>query len=835
MELKNYVAQWAGEVLPGATCYLYQAGTETLASGLQDAAGATLDNPFQAGSDGLIQFAAPNGVYDLRVMSGGRDSRMRVQCLDVAEQLAAAQVEADRAGTEADRAGSEAERAEAARDAAMANSKIYPDTAAGLAEVADSQYFSVPSAESSEYLILYKNNAGSAVEVKRYPSASAVSDLAGQSAQVAADLDVMQQRVAPYKTKAADIGGVEPLASFAAPDELGRLYNLLSFMPDGSILSTPLHDFVLARLAGISFSTIEAAGWGSYVFAQRGGDGALYALSGLREDGSAYPAAASQSALGEVLHIPFHGQSNAAGDDSKPPVSTLSTGWGSYMFARGVATWSGTDNANTPEGRAAEGFSFTDLRAGSVETRANAMADAFIARLVGASRFSPELPSNGPRVLISFAGLGGRKLTELGPENDGASGRPGARAPGGHWPTMLDDIARGKATAAAAGLGYSVPAWVYDQGESEGDMTLYYGGDTLAPSSIISGYATKALTMAQAFDSSVRGITGQSRPIPLFVTPATYNQLTPTAWMDVADASPLVFLVGARYQMPSAKNASNGLSGASQNWGNEIHYSPDGQRWIGEMCAKVMHRVLHEGEDWQPLRVLSAVKVDANRIDLKFHIPRPPMVIDTDFLPKAQGWGISICAGTVDAYTGARQVPTAVEILPDGRTLRATFASIPTGALLRIGASICDLGAAMTVSAVGTGSPTAHGFETHTVSISGDVRAALKGLADEGAFWADAALPNGAVTSMCVIRSVTFDGSSTVLTGEVRERRSDGSYGPFQVGDILRFRRMNPYTNFRDSDNAMALNTFASGPRTGKLYPLHNWACQYEGMSVQGA
>lgn len=176
MELKNYVAQWAGEVLPGATCYLYQAGTETLANGLLDAAGAALDNPFEASSEGLIQFAAPNGEYDLRVMSGGRDSRMRVQCLDLAEQLAAANADADRAAVKADAAAAAAATAENARDAAQASGNFYPDTAAGLAATTDGQYFSVPSAESSEYLILYTNNAGGAQEVKRYPSTKLITD-----------------------------------------------------------------------------------------------------------------------------------------------------------------------------------------------------------------------------------------------------------------------------------------------------------------------------------------------------------------------------------------------------------------------------------------------------------------------------------------------------------------------------------------------------------------------------------------------------------------------------------------------------------------------------------
>lgn len=105
MELKSFFAQDAdGNSLPGATCYLYEPGTSTLASGLQTAAGAALDNPFQADADALIQFRAPDGEYDLRVTSGARDYRLRVQCVDLAAAIARAEDAADRAEDAAARA-----------------------------------------------------------------------------------------------------------------------------------------------------------------------------------------------------------------------------------------------------------------------------------------------------------------------------------------------------------------------------------------------------------------------------------------------------------------------------------------------------------------------------------------------------------------------------------------------------------------------------------------------------------------------------------------------------------------------------------------------------------
>lgn len=53
--------------------------------------------------------------------------------------------------------------------------EIFEDTTAGLAATSDGDYFSVPSAEDDEYLLLYLNDMGSATLVKTYPSAAAIA------------------------------------------------------------------------------------------------------------------------------------------------------------------------------------------------------------------------------------------------------------------------------------------------------------------------------------------------------------------------------------------------------------------------------------------------------------------------------------------------------------------------------------------------------------------------------------------------------------------------------------------------------------------------------------
>lgn len=83
MELKNFFAQdLEGNFIPTPTVHLYEPGTTTHVSGLQDKDGLALANPFAGSATGQILFAAPDGDYDLRVTGAGRDFTMRVRFID---------------------------------------------------------------------------------------------------------------------------------------------------------------------------------------------------------------------------------------------------------------------------------------------------------------------------------------------------------------------------------------------------------------------------------------------------------------------------------------------------------------------------------------------------------------------------------------------------------------------------------------------------------------------------------------------------------------------------------------------------------------------------------
>jgi hypothetical protein len=59
----------------------------------------------------------------------------------------------------------------------MSGAMIYSSVSLGLAGTSSGNFFSVTAADNAEYLILYKNEGGSAVEKKRYPSVVAIDSV----------------------------------------------------------------------------------------------------------------------------------------------------------------------------------------------------------------------------------------------------------------------------------------------------------------------------------------------------------------------------------------------------------------------------------------------------------------------------------------------------------------------------------------------------------------------------------------------------------------------------------------------------------------------------------
>lgn len=163
MELKSYYAQDKnGEIVAGAYIYLYEKDKTSLATGIKGADGKALPNPFNSDEDGLFQLAAPNGVYDLRVSSSGRDNTIRVQFFDAAEAV--------------DTVNTLVQRAEEAKDTAQLSAGLFDNAASGISGTTEGQYFSTPSSDSAEHLVLYRHDPGNVATPKSvYPSGAALT------------------------------------------------------------------------------------------------------------------------------------------------------------------------------------------------------------------------------------------------------------------------------------------------------------------------------------------------------------------------------------------------------------------------------------------------------------------------------------------------------------------------------------------------------------------------------------------------------------------------------------------------------------------------------------
>ena len=136
--------------------------------------GSTAAKDLSDNAENLDKFANGDDYeYDDRL---GR-SRKSLKWIEDAALAIPAIDAALRSEQEAERAIVARSGSEAARDAAQLSAGIYVDTLDGLANTVTGNFFSVPSPESSEYLILYLNDLGAAVEQKRYASSKATEQL----------------------------------------------------------------------------------------------------------------------------------------------------------------------------------------------------------------------------------------------------------------------------------------------------------------------------------------------------------------------------------------------------------------------------------------------------------------------------------------------------------------------------------------------------------------------------------------------------------------------------------------------------------------------------------
>ena len=73
------------------------------------------------------------------------------------------------------------------------------------------------------------------------------------------------------------------------------------------------------------------------------------------------------------------------------------------------------------------------------------------------------------------------------------------------------------------------------------------------------------------------------------------------------------------------------------------HLDPNGYRWYGEMLAKVYYKTQILREDFKPLQPIKVMRTsDPKQVKIQYHIPVPPLVLDTRTLKLYADYGFEV-------------------------------------------------------------------------------------------------------------------------------------------------------------------------------------------------
>lgn len=178
----------------------------------------------------------------------------------------------------------------------------------------------------------------------------------------------------------------------------------------------------------------------------------------------------------------------------------------------------------------------------------------------------------------------------------------------------------------------------------------------------------------QDYEADIRRLSGLPVRVPMFHTQISAwtagggspHALSPYKVLAEAEANPdRTILVGPKYFLPYALPLGQ-------------HLNNYGYRWLGAYYGKVYKRVVIDAQPWSPLRPISVTRTGAVII-ARFHVPVPPLVLDTIAVSDPGNYGF-------EYYEDSPQPPTitSVELLSEEDAVRITLSSVPTGSNQRL-------------------------------------------------------------------------------------------------------------------------------------------------------
>jgi hypothetical protein len=256
---------------------------------------------------------------------------------------------------------------------------------------------------------------------------------------------------------------------------------------------------------------------------------------------------------------------------------------------------------------------------------------------------------NADKYLISQHGIGGLAYANL---------KQGTQP----YANLLACVTAAKALAASVGCtGYIVEAIHWSQG----------GSDETAGVATYVGYLQQLQTNLSA---DIGAITGQTNTIPLFMCQEdqgiTAHIIDPEAAILLANTTlPGIYLSATEY-IDDFAVTSLGVQ-------DPFHNASDFYRFRGSNIGKIMWRVIGQSEAWLPLYPISAQRY-GRQVTITFNVPRPPIVLDTKWVPDPGQYGIQWIDSTSSATVIGARVISQNQIAVD-------LSALPTGASPMIG------------------------------------------------------------------------------------------------------------------------------------------------------
>lgn len=197
----------------------------------------------------------------------------------------------------------------------------------------------------------------------------------------------------------------------------------------------------------------------------------------------------------------------------------------------------------------------------------------------------------------------------------------------------------------------------------------YYAG-------LASTYAANLLQWQTDYKNDVNAITGRNDALPMFI-----NQMNTAAYGDIAQAQldahqdnpGKIILVGPKYQYTYASD--------------HLHLTNTQSKHSGEMFAKVINKVVFEGETWNPLMPTSVSRSE-NIVTIDYAIPTGTLAIDTTNVTARTNYGFEF-----SETGGSGTTISSVELIEGDTKVKITLSGTPTGTDQRIKyAWTCPLG-----------------------------------------------------------------------------------------------------------------------------------------------